>query len=57
MWIPMSFTTTQDTSLTKDVYDVIGDLDQPTCKVQQNQSSTIITHESLSFANLLSPPS
>lgn len=53
----MSFTTTQDTSLTKDVYDVIGDLDQPTCKVQQNQSSTIITHESLSFANLLSPPS
>lgn len=56
MLIPMSTTTTQDTSSIKDVYDLIGDLDQPTYEVQQGQSSTIATHESLSFANLLSPP-
>jgi hypothetical protein len=51
----MNTTTTQDTSLIKDVCDLVGDLDQPNCEVQQGQSSTIATHESLSFANLLSP--
>jgi hypothetical protein len=56
MWIAMNITTTQDTSSIKYVYDLIGGLNQTTYEMQQGQSSTIATHESLSFANLLSPP-
>jgi hypothetical protein len=48
--MPKSPIATHDTSIIKDVNDLIIDPNQLTCEMQSSQSLTLTTHESLSLA-------